>query len=120
MADAVVILVIVLILIFALNGAKKRVKGGCCSGGSKVKRVKAKDTDITHYSYKMVAGVEGMTCDSCKIRVENAFNSLPGCYAKVNLKNKCAEVWSKKEMSEEEVSGIVKKSGYKFVSCIQE
>lgn len=119
MTDAIVVLIIVIILIFALGGAKKRVKGGCCGGGSKPKRVKPKDTNTANYAYKVIVDIDGMTCDNCKMRVENAFNSLPGCYAKVNLKKKCAEVWTKAEMSENEIADIVKKSGYTFKGYVQ-
>ena len=36
--------------------------------------------------------IEGMTCEHCKNRVENALNRLEGVSAKVNLKKKTAVV----------------------------
>lgn len=115
MTDAIVIILLLLVLVFALGGAKKRLKGGCCGGGSKPKKVKPKNTDTAHYTYKVTAYIDGMTCDHCKARVENAFNSLPDCYARVNLKKKCAEIWSNEKMSEEDIAAIVKKNGYSLM-----
>ena len=36
--------------------------------------------------------IEGMTCEHCKNRVENALNRLEGVSAKVNLKKKTADL----------------------------
>ncbi|MBQ7876396.1 MAG: heavy-metal-associated domain-containing protein [Clostridia bacterium] len=121
MKDFIVILILAVVLIFALSGARKRLKGGCCgSGGSKPKKVKPKNSNTADYAYKVTAYIEGMTCDGCKVRVENAFNSLADCYAKVNLKNKSAEIWTNTKMSEDEIADIIKKNGYTLVKCSQE
>ena len=42
--------------------------------------------------------IEGMTCEHCKNRVENALNRLEGVSAKVNLKKKTAVVSMEKEV----------------------
>ena len=116
MTDAIIIILLLVVLVFALIGAKKRLKGGCCGGGSKPKKVKPQNTNISKYMYKSTIYIDGMTCEHCKTRVENAFNSLPDCYAKVNLKKKCASLWSNERLDEEKVIEIVQKSGYTFVS----
>ena len=120
--NIIVILILALILFFAvrggakrLRGGAKRLRGGCCGSGGKVKKVKAANTDKSHYEYKCTVYIDGMTCEHCKARVENAFNILPGCLCEVNLAKKCAEVWSETEMSEEELRSIVEKAGYVFV-----
>ena len=59
----------------------KRVSNGCCGTGDDVKKVKAEDTDVSHYPYHFEVEVEGMTCSQCKKRVENAFNEKKGFYA---------------------------------------
>ena len=112
MTDAIIVILLLMVVVFALGGAKKRLKGGCCGGGSKPKKVKPKNTNTSHYTYKVTVYIDGMTCDHCKAHVENAFNSLTDCYAKVNLKKKCAEIWTNKKMNDAEISGIVKKNGY--------
>ncbi|MFQ7289972.1 MAG: hypothetical protein ACLRPV_14350 [Lacrimispora saccharolytica] len=49
---------------------------------------------------------------NCAIRVENAFHERDGFLAKVNLKEKKADIYSKKPMSEEELRNIIQKSCY--------
>ena len=46
------------------------------------------------------------------LRVENAFNEKKGFYAKVNLKQKKAQVYAKEQISTQEIQGIVRRSGY--------
>lgn len=120
MTDAIVIILLLVVVMFALSGAKKRLKGGCCGGGSKVKKVKSADSNKSHYTYKSTVYIDGMTCEHCKARVENVFNSLPDCYAEVNLKKKCAELWTNERLSEEKVSELVEKNGYTFVGYSNE
>lgn len=119
MKNIIIVLVLLAILIIALNGAKKRVKGGCC-GGSKPKKVKPQTADTANYTYKATVHIDGMACERCKERVENAFGALPDCYAQVNLKEKCATIWSNEKINEEEIADIVKKNGYTFVKFSQE
>ena len=120
MTDAIIVILLLAVVVFALGGAKKRLKGGCCGGGSKPKKVKPKSTNRSHYTYKVTAYIDGMTCDHCKARVENAFNSLPDCYAKVSLRLKRAEIWSMKKMNDNEIGDIIKKSGYSLVGISEE
>lgn len=120
MTDAIIIILLLVVVVFALSGAKKRLKGGCCGGGSKVKKIKSADSNKSHYTYRSTVYIDGMTCEHCKARVENAFNSLSGCYAKVNLKKKCAEIWTNEKMSEEEFTAIIKKNGYTVIGFSQE
>ena len=95
----------------------KRVSNGCCGTGDDVKKVKAEDTDVSHYPYHFEVEVEGMTCSQCKKRVENAFNEKKGFYAKVNLKQKKAQVYAKEQISTQEIQGIVRRSGYDPGTC---
>ncbi|MEE0866911.1 MAG: heavy metal-associated domain-containing protein [Clostridia bacterium] len=120
MTDAVVIILLLAVAVLALRGARTRLKDGCCGGGSKPKKVKPQNTNIANYTYKSTIYIDGMTCEHCKTRVENAFNSLPDCYAKVNLKQKCANLWTNERLDEEKVIKIVQKSGYTFVGYSNE
>lgn len=95
MKTVITVIVIVAILVFALKGSVKHMKGegDCCGGGSgnKPKKVKAKHLEdpvigqITLY-------IEGMTCEHCVNRVAEALNSIDGVSAKVNLHKKNATV----------------------------
>ena len=84
---------------------------------AEMKKVKAEDTDVSHYPYHFEVEVEGMTCSQCKKRVENAFNEKKGFYAKVNLKQKKAQVYAKEQISTQEIQGIVRRSGYDPGTC---
>ena len=54
---------------------------------------------------------------SVQKRVENAFNEKKGFYAKVNLKQKKAQVYAKEQISTQEIQGIVRRSGYDPGTC---
>lgn len=115
LSTVIICVIIAAVCVYALVSYRKKLKNGCCgSGGGEVK-IKAENTDKSHYTYKSVVYIDGMTCNHCKTRVENAFNSH-SCLAKVNLRRKYAEVWSEKELSEEELRKIVEKSDYTFLS----
>ena len=49
--------------------------------------------------------------------MENAFNEKKGFYAKVNLKQKKAQVYAKEQISTQEIQGIVRCSGYDPGTC---
>lgn len=59
--------------------------------------------------------IEGMTCEHCKNRVENALNSLEGVSAKVNLKKKTAVVSVEKEVEDMQIQKAVEQAGYKVI-----
>ncbi len=117
MTDAILIILLLLIVLLALREMKKRLKSGCCGGGDEPVRFKPEDRNIAHYPYKMTVYIDGMKCEHCKVRVENEFHSRPGFLAKVDLKKKCAAVWSKAPTDEETVKAIVRKSGYTATRC---
>lgn len=120
MENVIIILILAVILFFAVKGGLKRLHGGCCGGGNKIKKIKSLDMNKSDYRYKSTVYVDGMTCEHCRVRVENAFNSLPGCLAKVNLKKKYVELWSNKILSDKELEDIIKKNGYSFIRCLRE
>ena len=70
---------------------------------------------MSNYSFAYEIDIEGMSCNNCKKRVENAFNEKSGFYAKVSLKDKNAIVRTKQQVSEQELKTIVQKEGYKAV-----
>lgn len=103
MSTIIICAILVVICFFGIRSSMKRVSNGCCGTGDDVKKVKAEDTDVSHYPYHFEVEVEGMTCSQCKKRVENAFNEKKGFYAKVNLKQKKAQVYAKEQISTQEI-----------------
>jgi len=57
--------------------------------------------------------VEGMMCDHCRMRVENALNSIEGVKAKVDLKKKSAVLFNAENVSDEEIKQKIEEAGYK-------
>ena len=115
MTDAIVIVVLILVLFVALQQVKKRLKGGgCCSGGSST--IRDKKTLTEPIIGKKILTVEGMHCENCEIRVENALNRLDGVLCKVNLKKKTATVSYSVEVSDEVLKETVEKLGYQVTA----
>ena len=83
MSTVIICLVLAAICVYSIITYRKKISSGCCgSGGGEIK-IKPKDTNAKNYPYEYYAGVDGMTCAHCKLRVDNAFNGLDGVYARV-------------------------------------
>lgn len=89
--NAIIIAVILIIVVLGLLRAKKHFSGGgCCETGSKTIRTHKKLTEPVIGT--RILTVEGMTCENCRARVENAINHYNGVVCKVDLKKKTATV----------------------------
>ena len=119
MKTVITVIVIVAILVFALKGSVKHMKGegDCCGGGSgnKPKKVKAKHLDDPVIG-QITLHIEGMTCEHCVNRVAEALNSIDGVSAKVNLHKKNATVSFDRPVEEETLCRAVEKTGYRVLS----
>lgn len=113
MSTAVICTILIVICYFGLKSSIKRTKQGCCGSGSEeVKKVKAADTNESHYPFAATLEIDGMTCANCRRKVENAFNSLDGIYAAADLEKKQVVVHMKEKLTDGEMRDIVKKAGY--------
>lgn len=91
----------------------KKLSQGCCgSGGDKERKITVEDKNPAHYAYQEKVGIEGMTCNNCKLRVENAFNRKEGVWARVDLKKKEMLLCTKTPMEEADIRVIIAKLGY--------
>ena len=120
MSDAVIILVIVVFLIFALKGSIKHFKGegACCGGGSgsvKPKKPKKKTLDGPVIG-RCTIRVSGMHCQNCVNSVTRELNDIEGVSARVSLKANRAEVSYDREVDETELKQAVEKAGFKVIS----
>lgn len=120
MTDAVIILVIVVFLIFALKGSIKHFKGegACCGGGSgsvKPKKPKKKTLNGPVIG-RCTIRVSGMHCQNCVNSVTRALNDIEGVSARVSLKANRAEVSYDREVDETELKQAVEKAGFKVIS----
>ena len=114
MTNAIIIAVIGIFVVLGVKNTVKHFKGegGCCGGApAKVKKKRLKNA-----AYSKILVIEGMSCEHCKTRVEQALNDLEGVFAKVNLKRKEATVKSEVEISDEKLREVIKKAGYEVVN----
>ncbi|MBR2176076.1 MAG: heavy-metal-associated domain-containing protein [Clostridia bacterium] len=96
--EAAIIIVIAAAVVFAIFCMVKKARygGGCCGKHETAERKTAvKDRNKTHYPYTAMLRIEGMTCENCARRAENALNSLDGIWAKVDIGSHTAKVRSK-------------------------
>lgn len=110
MTDAIIIAVLaVAVLLGVRSGVKHfRGEGGCCGGGS----YKARKKKLHSVVGKKTLIVEGMTCQHCENRVQEAINRIPGASADVSFRKGRAVVSVAREISEDTLKEAVEKAGY--------
>ena len=112
MATAIVGIFVLAALFFAVKGVLKHFRGesSCCGGGSVTAPPpkKLRGTIIG----KKVIDIEGMTCGNCKIRVEQALNTIDGAAAEVNLHRNHAVLKMTREVRDDEIRQALSGSSY--------
>ena len=117
MGNVIIVAVLAVILIIALKGSIKHLKGEgccCCGGGSTIKKPdkKLSGTVINTKVFK----IDGMHCESCTSRVKRAINSIDGVSAKLDLRKKKAVVKYDKEIADDTLVKEIENLGYKVVA----
>lgn len=85
MANAIIILVVALIVFFAIKGSVSHFKGeGACCGGGDGKTKKIRPRKLANVVATKIVRIDGMVCDNCEARVQNALNSIDDISAKVS------------------------------------
>ena len=111
MDNYLIVGILLLIVVLAPLRAKKHFKGGgCCGSGGNTIRLK-KTLDGPKLGEKTLT-IQGMTCENCEIRVENALNRLDHVAATVRWKKKTAVVAYSAEVSDEALKAAVDRLGY--------
>ena len=117
MGTYIVLAIVLVVVIFSIKSSKQHFEGegSCCSGGGgdsvKVKKKKL-DGDIVA---RKIMHIEGMHCEKCRKRVENAINRIDGAVANVNLKKKIAQVSMTKEIEDGTLISAVEYEDYKVI-----
>lgn len=112
MENYIIIGILVLVITVAILRAAKHFKGGgCCGSGSQIIRT-TKTLTEPKIGEKTLT-VEGMHCENCEIRVENALNRLDGVACKVRWKIKTAVVSYSAEIPDSLLRQTVERLGYK-------
>ncbi len=119
MGNALVIVILILIIGFAVYGTVKRIRYGssCCGERDPADRkVRVRDRNKANYPYQYILRVDGMHCSNCARRIENAFNKTEGRWAKADVGNKTVTLLSKSEETEDELTGITAGAGYTLLT----
>ena len=104
MVNAIVILILILIAIFAIRGTIKHMKGEspCCGGGG-ASEIKEKPSKLERPVIgEKIVQISGMTCEHCVNRVS----------ANVSLKGKRAVVSYDREIDVNVLKKAVEDAGY--------
>ena len=123
MVNAIVILILILIAIFAIRGTIKHMKGEspCCGGGG-ASEIKEKPSKLERPVIgEKIVQISGMTCEHCVNRVMRALNKIDGVSANVSLKGKRAVVSYDREIDVNVLKKAVEDAGYtvESISCFK-
>ncbi len=112
----VIIVILVVILFFAVKYSIPhfRGEGGCCGGSRKEKLIKP--GKIKNVTSTKVVKIEGMRCENCHRRVQNALNSIDGVNAKVNGEKAVAVVKLGRKIEDSELKEAITSLGYSVTS----
>lgn len=114
MVNAIVILILILIAIFAIRGTIKHMKGEspCCGGGG-ASEIKEKPSKLERPVIgEKIVQISGMICEHCVNRVMRALNKIDGVSANVSLKGKRAVVSYDREIDVNVLKKAVEDAGY--------
>lgn len=113
MSTIIIILILILIGIYSIKSYTKKLTHGCCGGESdNVEMIKPKDKNKDHYPYHYQMDIEGMSCQNCKKRIENAFHKNDGFFMDIHLKKGTAILYTKQVINEEDIRQKIVSLGY--------
>ncbi|HIZ64743.1 MAG TPA: heavy-metal-associated domain-containing protein [Candidatus Blautia pullicola] len=118
MVDAVILILVLIVFIFAIKGTVKHFKGEgpCCGGGSKG-LVKEEDKRLENPKLgEKVIQISGMHCEHCKQSVTLALNKIDGVSAKVEVKKNRAVVSYDRPVEDVALKQAVEKAGFAVLS----
>ena len=115
MANVIIVLILVVAVVYGIYNYVHHLNhgGGCCGEhDAPARKVKAADTNKSHYLHRVVMGVDGMTCQNCQRHVENALNVMPGTWAAVDLAAQNVTILTKDEADEDAIRQAIRDAGY--------
>ena len=109
--------IVIIVLVAAAAGAgiwytvqHFKGKGGCCGGGG----YRPKKKKLYRVVGQKTFQVEGMHCEQCKLRVEEAVNDIKGAAGSVNLKKGLLTVTYSEPVDDARIRQKVEKAGYRL------
>ncbi|MCM1192766.1 MAG: heavy-metal-associated domain-containing protein [Butyrivibrio sp.] len=114
MENVVIIVIVIVILAVGIRSTVRHFKGqgGCCGGGS----VKIKKKKLSKVLYRKTFQVEGMHCEHCKGRVEEAVNDIKGAAGRVSLKKGELTVSYAADVPDDLIREKVERAGYRLLT----
>ena len=115
MANVIIVLILVAAVGYGIYSFIHHLRhgGGCCGEhDAPAKKVRAADTNKSHYPHRLVMGVDGMTCQNCQRRVENALNAMPGTWAAADLAAQQVSILTKETPDEAAIRQAIRDAGY--------
>ena len=115
MANVIIVLILIAAVVYGIYNYVHHLNhgGGCCGEhDAPARKVKAADTNKSHYLHRLVMGVDGMTCQNCQRHVENALNILPDTLAEADLSAQKVTVWTKADADEDAIRQAIRDAGY--------
>lgn len=114
MENAIIVIILLVAVLFAILRVKKHSKGGCCGSGNQTIRVRK--TLTAPKLGEIILHIEGLHCVNCQARVENVLNNIDGVACTVDLKSKTATVSYSREISVQELKDRIEKLDYKVTN----
>ena len=115
MANVIIVLILVVAVVYGIYNYVHHLNhgGGCCGEhDAPARKVKAADTNKSHYLHRLVMGVDGMTCQNCQRHVENALNAMTDTLAEADLSAQKVPVWTKADADEDAIRQAIRDAGY--------
>ena len=114
MIDAVIVLLVIVVLMFALKGTVKhfRGEGACCGGGGSSSRTIPEKKLAGPKQGEKVMQITGMHCDKCAATVTKAINKIDGASAKVSLKKGQAVISYDRNLDNDVLRKAVEAQGF--------
>ena len=115
MANVIIVLILVVAVVYGIYNYIHHLRhgGGCCGEhDAPARKVKATDTNKSHYLHRLVMGVDGMTCQNCQRHVENALNAMTDTLAEADLSAQKVTVWTKADADEDAIRQAIRDAGY--------
>jgi len=116
MSTLVIVGILGVVTIIAVASILKRIAWGCCGGGGKARTVRVEDKDASHYPYRWLMGIRGMTCGDCAMRIAWTLDGIDGIWAEVDWKRGEADIRGKKHVDELSLRLCVENLGYTVTS----
>ena len=115
MVNVIIVLILVVAVGYGIYNYVHHLNhgGGCCGEhDAPARKVKATDTNKSHYLHRLVMGVDGMTCQNCQRHVENALNAMTDTLAEADLSAQKVTVWTKADADEDAIRQAIRDAGY--------